>query len=305
MLARSLMDAGVVRERHVPQRFSGNHLVVCQSALTDWLNSRLGGLRCLLPKFLMSVGTHELDESFGRPVRVAEGAVVEWYCAGGVFPVGPALERLEALWPRLGRTVLFGIQEAAWGSAPLFTPQMVMEAASETYWYGESDELQAIEMNCVTEEDRKDMAENMVTKKLIESAYPAWALGPDKRKRAIGVRTLRHLAGELKGGWERSIVEDVLDLIAIKQPKRDWGYRDGHFLGFAGVLTWGRTDAVSLRVVDDYQQMIGESGDYFEDCGRSFIPTSEAGAMAAWFKEVESWCRAVELIDRLIHRLLD
>lgn len=304
-LAKALLDAGVVQERHVARWKSTDHLQVCQKALSTWLNGRLGTLRALHPTFTLSLGRHDLDQSFDCGPGREEGAVIEQYCGGSVFPIGPSLDRLEALQPRLGATVLRTIEEASWRSAPIYTPTRILDAASHVYWLGSSDETEAIEMNCETDEERRDMAENMVTRKLVESAYPRWALGRGLRRAALGTRTLRTLQKSISDREARSVIDDVIALRELALPERRWNWRDGYFVGFAGVITWGAADQVTFRVLDDFEQMVNENGDYFEDCARKFVKIREAGSMIDWFKEAEQWCKAVTLIDSLMCKLLD
>jgi PRTRC genetic system protein F len=305
-LAQAVLDAGLVREQHVPARFTGDYRHVAQAALRGWLNEQFAGLQCLAPKFTMVVGQLELDDTFGEQRGSKDGAVIEWFGYGGLFEVGPGLERLERGHPRLGMTVLTAIEEAAWRVMPIYTPLMVMEAASDTYWCGEDDEDEAVRMSCASEEDERDMRENMVTRAMIEKVYPPWALGYRKRRRNIGKRALNALRESVRDPGTRAAIDGVIKLRALLPHLQvpDWSFREGRFIGFAGLMTWGRGDDISQRVVDDYQSMIGESGDYFEDCGRQFVPLDDPQVLARWIASMQPWCEALRLIDGLLHTLI-
>lgn len=302
-LANAVFGAGLIRAEHVRARGTDNYLPVAQRALQDWINERLTGLRCLRPRFTMVVGDLDLDDSFGTLAGHHDGAVIEWFGYGDTFDVGPELERLEALHPRLGMTVLSAFEEAAWKTLPIYTPLMVLEAACDTYWCGDDDEEQAVEMSCQSEQEMQDMRENMVTRKMVDATYPQWALGYRRRRRNIGTRTLKVLRDTLSDGRARALIDDVLALRKLTLPRRDWSDREGRFMGYAGLLTWGKQDRLSLRVVDDYQQMIGESGDYFEDSGREFIRLDEPQALSSWMASMVPWCAALKLVDGLLHKL--
>lgn len=302
-LAQAVMDAGLVRDEHVPAHLDNGYLRVAEKALQAWLIEN-AATQCLRLRFVMSIGPQEVVDTFGTVAeRRDEGAVIEWYCSGKAFPVGPELERLERLHPRLGLTVLSTLEEAAWRTVPIYSPLMILEAASRVYWCGDDDEGEAIAMSCETEEEARDMAASMVTRKLVDAAYPAWALRRARRPRDLGTRTLRRCLSTLKDRRAREVVEDVIALRETPLPKRDWTGREGDFVGFAGVLTWGKNDDLTFRVIDDYEQMAGESGEYFEDCGSVFLDSLQGDAVSAWIESMGPWFKAVRLIDGLLCKL--
>ena len=67
------------------------------------------------------------------------------------------------------------------------------------------------------------------------------------------------------------LTERLISVLVVDLPNYDWSYREGRFVGFSGVLAWGREDELTGRVLDDYEQMVSESGDYFETCGELTI----------------------------------
>jgi hypothetical protein len=62
--------------------------------------------------------------------------------------------------------------------------------------------------------------------------------------------------------------------------------QEGYFIGFAGVLTW-REDGRHPRVVDDFEQMVGESGEFFEESGTCEIDLCGPDALLRWVKDME------------------
>lgn len=95
----------------------------------------------------------------------------------------------------------------------------------------------------------------------------------------------------------------MIELKKIKLVKPDWSDKEGRFVGFAGMFTWGDGDSLSTRLVDDYEQMVSESGEYFEESGRRIVSIDQAEEFVAWADEMKGWCRAVRLIDGLIFSL--
>jgi PRTRC genetic system protein F len=305
-LVQAVLEAGLVREEHVPRSLNNGCVRVAESALHTWLNESVGTLHHLRLRFVMAVGPQEVVDTFGSQAeRRGEGAVVEWSCEGRAFPVGPELERLERVLPRLGMTVLSALEEAAWRTVPMYSPMMILEVASRVYWCGDEDERDAIAMSCETADEARDMAASMVTRRLVDDAYPAWALRRPRRLRDLGTRTLRRCLSTIQDQRARAAIQDVIALRETPLPKRDWTDREGDFVGFAGALTWGEKDDLTFRVIDDFEQQASESGEYFEDCGRAILDSVGAEALAAWMNSMRPWFNAVRLIDGLLSKLCE
>jgi hypothetical protein len=71
------------------------------------------------------------------------------------------------------------------------------------------------------------------------------------------------------------------------------------------VLTWREDDPVAPRVVDDFEQMVGESGEFFEESGTCEIDLCGPDGLLRWVEDMGPWFAAVRLIDSLIFRLSD
>lgn len=299
--ARTLLRAGVVEAALLPVRPSADHIKTCQSVLEGWIRRELGGLRMLRPYF--SLHLRDASADAGRVQQPA--CVVEWGAESfGVRMVGPALECLERHRPRLGVTVLRALERCAWRTLPIYTPAVVMECASDTYWYGEFDEEMAIEEACGDDAaERESMRQGMVTRAMFDAVFPAWALGG--RTKSLGRRTLRQLAEAAVDPRIRGVIECVLRMLDLKLPEYDWSMREGRFVGFSGVLAWGPNDDLTTRVLDDYEQMVSESGDYFEPCGEDALGAGDHDALAGWFAYLRKWCAGVNALDDLTSRLTD
>ena len=127
-------------------------------------------------------------------------------------------------------TVLRALERCAWRTLPIYTPAVVMECASDTYWYGEFDEDMAIEEACGDDAaERESMRQGMVTRAMFNATFPAWALGG--RARSLGRRTLRQLAeagvpqglaiGERKPAWMRAKADFGPEFLEIKRTMRE------------------------------------------------------------------------------------
>ena len=145
------------------------------------------------------------------------------------------------------------------------------------------------------------MRDSMVTRAMFDSTFPCWAL--EGRTRLLGRRTLLQIAESASDRRIASVIESVLGLLAMNPPGYDWAFREGRFVGYSGVLAWGRKDELTCRVLDDYEQMVSESGDYFETCGEVPIGVEDHEALTGWFEYMRSWCRATHGLDTLIWQL--
>jgi PRTRC genetic system protein F len=297
VLAGTLIAAGLITEQTLPTKLEADHAKNCQRALQAWLNQSLGVMQCLRPLFRLTVG---LSEDRGAALH----ARIDWYGNGGAYAVGAALERMEALEPRLGSTVLNVIDDMAWKTLPIFTPAMTHQAACDVYWCGEDNEEEALCQSCGDDEaQRAEMRANMVTRQMFDATFPEWAIRWAQGRRPLSRRALKRFAQAVRDRRVRAVIDDVLALMAIDPPRIDWSAREGDFIGFAAVLTWGDEDKVSLRVVDDFQQMLGESGDYFEECDTRVIAADDAQGFAAWAATMQPWFAAVRRLDGLIAKL--
>lgn len=301
LLARTLIRAGAFDAALMPSRPGPDHIKTCQTVLEGWVRRELGALRMLRPYF----GMHLRETGNDASQAVGPACLIEWGGESfGVRCVGPALECLERHRPRLGRTVLRALERYAFRTLPIYTPAVVMECASDVYWYGECDEEMALEEACGDDaEERKSMRDSMVTRAMFDSTFPCWAL--EGRTRLLGRRTLLQIAESASDRRIASVIESVLGLLAMNPPGYDWAFREGRFVGYSGVLAWGREDELTCRVLDDYEQMVSESGDYFETCGELTIAVEDHETFARWFDAMRPWCRATRALDGLIWQICE
>ncbi len=300
-LARTLLRAGIVDAALMPALPGPDHIGTCQTVLQSWVSRELGALRMLRPYFGMNL--REAGSDAGH--AAGPSCAIEWGGESfGARCVGPALELLERFQPRLGRTVLHVLDRQAFRTLPIYTPAIVMECASDVYWHGEADEEMALDEACGDDADeRKAMRDSMVTRAMFDSTFPRWALGG--RLRPLGRRALQRIAESASDRRIANVIESLLRLLEVDLPAYDWTLREGRFVGFSGVLAWGREDELTVRVLDDYEQLVSESGDYFETCGELTIAVEDHETFARWFCSMRPWCRATRALDGLLSQLCE
>jgi len=309
-LAKVLIDAGLINAGTLPTRLGADHKATCRAALAAWLNQQLSGLRCLRPTFSLSLSESTEGEPASDGDAVTLHGQIAWYGGGGTWCVGAALERLEDLHPRLGLTVLRVIEDQSWRTLPLFTASTALDVAMDIYWYGEENEEVALEEAWGDDQGRREeMRSGMVTRALFDATFPKWALRGASRSRPLGHRALAAIAKRVTCARVLSVIDDVRALARLRLPERarqaQEQEQEGYFIGFAGVLAWSPDDPVTPRVVDDFEQMVGESGEFFEESGTREVDLSGPVDLRAWVKDMAPWFEAVRLIDGLIFTLSD
>lgn len=313
-ITRFLLDARAFGEADVPTSFDDS-MRACEQALSRWIARQIGPLRCLRPTFHMQVldgngnyidlhrgGAHGDFPTYG-------GVEISW-CEGGVheWPVGQRLLALEAACVGLGATVLHVLYRQSLRAYPLFTPEVACDAASWVYWFGEEDEETALDMHCGEDEaEREAVRAEMVTRDLLDDAFPAWArTWPGRRARdtgRVGWQTI-DLRRALPGVADPRLRSIVADAIALARLRIEDAFRcdcDGEFVGFGAVLSWSESD-LTTRVFDDLMQQAHE-GECHDRIGEVQMALNTPSAMKKWQQAMRPRFKAIRLIDRLISGL--
>jgi PRTRC genetic system protein F len=313
-ITRFLLDAKAFRDSDLPEACDDS-MRACERALANWIARQIGPLRCLRPTFHMQVldsFAHTIDrcrQGSDRELPPYAAVEVSWSESGvQERPVGRRLEELEAAGPGLGATVLHVLHRQALRAYPLFTPTVACDMASWVYWYGEEDEETALDMQCGDDEEAREAARaEMVSRDLLDDAFPAWARTwprrrtKDRSPNLWSTIDLRRAAERLTDPRQRAIVGDAIALARL--PIAD-DFRcdcDGEFVGFGAVLSWTEGD-LTTRVFDDLMQHAQE-GECCDRMGEQRMALSAPAAMTQWQRAMRPRFKAIALIDRLIGRL--
>lgn len=314
-ISRFLLDARAFRESDLPATFDDS-LRACEKALSTWVAREIGPLACLCPVFHMQVldgfgNTIGPHHSIGNGAEgpAYAGIEVSWCEASPQeWAVGAGLEELEAVCPGLGATVLHVLHRQSLHAYPLFTPTVAREAASWAYWYGEEDEETALDMQCGDdEEEREAVRAEMVTRDLLDDAFPAWARTWPTRSagkdNASGWKTidLRRALQDLTAPKHRGIVADAIALARLRLAPEFRCEADGDFVGFGAVLSWTEGD-VTTRVFDDLTQQAHEA-ECYDRMGEVRMALNTPNAFSEWQAAMRPRFKAIALIDHLIAAL--
>lgn len=302
-VARFLIQAGAVREGDIPQAWD-DALEVCERALDAWVKRELGTLHCLRPYFSLVA----VDEAGGypsvsrkEPVRYHKVDISWGECRERQWVVGDTLEALERQQAGFGAAVLDVLREKSRFVYPLFTPDLACDVASYIYWCGDENEEVALDMECGDdEEEREAMREDMVTRKKLDEAFPAWAIATP-RKRFLSRAALARLAQGASDSLGRDIAADVLALATLRIEDEFRSDVDGEYIGFGAVLSW-REDDPTVRIYDDLLQLAHQS-EFCDRMGELEIALDAPQAMRGWQCAMRVRFRAIRLLDRLIDRL--
>lgn len=182
--------------------------------------------------------------------------------------------------------------------------------ANEAGAAGEGDEEAALDMMCEEDDeaDREAMRDEMVTRRMLDTAYPKWArrwlVRPEKgvRRRKDGSAwracDLRRATKTLADPRMRAVAADAL---ALSRLPLDDSFRpdiDGEYIAFGAVLSWDEGD-VTTRIYDDLLNLAHQA-EYCDRMGEALIPLDDPGALEACFTRLGMRFEAIALIDRLI-----
>nr|WP_297383516.1 PRTRC system protein F [uncultured Roseateles sp.] len=316
-LCRFLIEAGVVQENDLPES-DADPLKACERAIDRRIRRSVGALHCLQPRFAINVLDGHGHQPASRDGRQTPYAQLDLYWCEyheHEWPVGARLEALNSAMPDLGATVPRVLREQSRFVYPLFTPDIADDVASYVYWQGEQNEEAALDMMCEEGEevDREAMRDEMVTRRMLDEAYPEWARRwpsrPEKgarRRKHHGAWRPFNLQRAAKALADPQLRRIAADAFALSRLVLDDEFRpdiDGEYVGFGAVLSWREGD-VTTRIYDDLLNLAHQS-EFCDRMGEQMIPLNDPGALAAWFQRMDVRFEAIALIDRLIHALCD
>lgn len=298
-VARFLLEAGVLREDDIPSKWT-DVLTVCEQAFNRWLRYELGELQQLNPTFVLNVCRDERTPN-DEGGQTDESLHLVWYQNGiQQWSIGQMLDDLERDYG-VGRFVLQTLIRQSNHVYPLFTPDSALQTASCLYWYGESNETDALDMEFGDDEEaRAEALETWITYADFKADYPAWVL--EGRKQRLALARLARLAETMTDTRLRSIVWDTFNLAQLKFKTSYAVDGDGEFVGFGGVLSWHEDD-ITVRVFDDLLEMAYQ-GESFDLMGELRLELSDPLGMKQWQSDMRVHLKAIRLIDRLIYHLI-
>ena len=301
LLARRLYEAKVIPQ-DVPPHAAHEPLQTAKKYLERWFDQQVEGMQCLNLHLRLMLG--KADEEFGgRPA--GPGMVTAlWSSECEPFIVGPALDALEAQLPGLGQTVLTTIDLTGVLLVPAFTAWDAMAVAQEYYWHGERNEELALDEMCGDDEaERESMREGMVTRKMVDEAFPPWATTWPRRRKKVSQRLLSTVAETARSQRVRRVARLLLALkrLRLKDECRPQG--DGWFIGYGPVLVW-RHDDLTTRIFDDFCNGACQS-EYVDWCREHRFDLQEETSVKAWIKLMRPRLKGIRLLDHLIFELSD
>jgi PRTRC genetic system protein F len=269
---------------------------VC-AALNGWVAQQLGALKIFTPSFTLRPHLSERDyyRSARERAQVKFDSVDIVWQSKRIVPVsvGERIEYLEHAVPGLGATALRALNKSR-ETFTILTPDSVLGLASYMYWGCEEDESSYLDQVAENDADRADIMGNMVTRKMVDEAFPAWAVG--KKAQVLGDKTLKALAAA-SDGYICDVVLCVRRLRKLKVPQ--WTLEmDGEFIDFSAVACW-RDDDIVLRVADDLVNMAHQS-EYCEISGEEVFALDAPDTLAAWLKSMQSFFAATATVDHLL-----
>lgn len=291
------------------------------AALSKWLSSMFAGLRCFEFKAHLYADAFEacgvereefsegsektrmaqaFQEACGLDVDLSHVAVGLYAASNRWLLVGHGVERLEAIHPGLGWTVLHEIQDATI-DFNLFDFGWLEQAASYTYWCGGDDESELVEMYGEEAADYEG-----VTRQQFDEAVPARNL---QKARRLATKKLVEI-GKRAGPEPSEITELVCKLRRLKKAKSICriSVLEGEFDWFdslepAVLLGWKSWDLVN-RLTDDYAEIMYNGDACLRDVIAVMpIPLGDGKALANLEMKWRGAIKRLRYADRLLSRL--
>ncbi|HEY0587331.1 MAG TPA: PRTRC system protein F [Pseudoduganella sp.] len=306
-LTQYLIDAHAITKRTF-NRDNGSFHDICERALETWLSERIGDVQCFTPVFELQLVPGEATRKYGNPMFDAERTVaatleVSWKEASVChWGVGAGLDYLEQCIPLLGSTVLDIMERKGAHTYPLFTPSMALDEASYLYWRGEDDETLALDEDCGDDlEAREAMANDMVTRAIIEAAFPSWALNYNRPR--LAHEDMIRLTAQCPYPYVQRAGALAAALDRTRTTAQYCPEGDGSFIGFGAVLCWREGD-LAVQISDDYANLAWQ-GEYCDEIGKASFPLNEPDAMRRWMRRITPNLNAIGLLDRLLLHLTE
>ena len=296
-LALLLLDAGVLTEAE--WRCSRRRLSTqCQAALTRWISERTSGLRCIQPKFELSIGHIFRGVVTNHPPTFLR---IVWYSNNSdQYVVGPQVERLEMIKKGLGIAALRALAQYSWLSFPMMMCQHQLAIAQGFFWGGEDCIEDYIESMGLDPEDAEEFRRNSISEADILASTPQWLL-QSYMARTPSPRTLRQI--ECRSGDPLAMkVAQVLRRLAaepeLPDPHDDLS-GDGDFYGFSAFVRWKHDDYtidLAERMADDAIN----AGVGYDICGMHEQSVNDLTEFRSWMSFIDNLMTVTRLVDHLL-----
>ncbi|CAN7608095.1 PRTRC system protein F [Caballeronia sp. LjRoot34] len=299
-LALSLLDSGVIAESDVRQR-PKSAIALIQTALSRRWEQITEGMNLFDWHLRIEQAPEHgfpqhREEHLWALIQTANGPV-----SCREILIGRGMEKLEAIRAGLGQTVLATLQDAFGMLPSVCTPSFTLSLAEYLYWYGETDEQEA--MTQAAELHGYDSVEEMLesndffTRAQFFDGMPEWAAAP---RRVLTRRQIVLAAG--RDPFAREVVDamnTVWNIARFYGPFADVRSEDvgADLIDFGLIVRWSGDDIVG-RVVDDYLHQASE-GEYV--IASSVTPLKIVGAdIADWLKRMESTALLAKAVEHVL-----
>ncbi|MFT0167531.1 PRTRC system protein F [Paraburkholderia mimosarum] len=300
-LTLSLLDTGVIAQADIESR-PRNEVVLAKRALMRHWTHITDGMRYFDWNLRIEATPQTFywsqpdSESVWASVHTKEGPVScrHVYLRDGI-------EALEHVRAGLGQTVLATLYDAFRMLPLCFTPEYAFGIASMVYWYGESDETEAIEemmaLHDVKTREELESVTDVFTRRQFFNAMPEWAVFA---KRVLTRRQVQLAAR--RDSYAREVVDamdSLWNIVRFYGPFAD--LRSEGFgadpIDYALLVRWSDDDEIT-RVADDWLQQASD-GDYV--IASAVAPLKIVGDdFTKWLKQMESTALLAKAVERVL-----
>ena len=296
-LALLLLDAGVLTEAE--WRCSRRKLSAqCQSALTRWISERTNGLRCIQPKFELSIGQIFRDVLTNHPPSFLR---VVWFSLDSdQYVVGPQVERLETIKRGFGLAALRALSRYSWLSFPMMLCQHQLAIAQGLFWGGEENIEDYIESMELDPENAEEFRKNSISEADILATTPEWLLKSYLTK-TPSPRTLRQIECRSEEPLAVAVAQVLRQLAAAPELPNPHDYlsEDGDFYGFSAFVRWSHDD-YTIDLAEHMADDAINAGVGYDICGMHEQSVNDLTEFRSWMSFIDNLMTVTRLVDHLL-----
>jgi PRTRC genetic system protein F len=313
-LTIALLEAGVISDRMLraprnalTEEIAGEHEKdLAMRALSRWWAGLIMKYSCKF--FRWSLHVQQID---GTRTGHSEDNTAAWFCFTRMnepeiprFALANGIERLESVLEGFGQTVLAVLYEAALLLPDSLNPWAALDWAQMLHWDDSETDDELLEnyreMNGYDSVERVIQEGAVMTRAMFFADMPRWVCRPCQ------VVSREAICAAGTGQFERSVIAacDALHAL-VSRPEfilRPW-HKGVHRCGLYSiegsmVLLWKEGDTIG-QVIDDYLNMMGESGDYCEFIDANPVPMT-ADAIREFQTHTEQMMQVAVLTEQLL-----
>lgn len=305
----TFLDAGLVAESDVPEKWEANDSIIKQS-LDRWTAKQSDKLQLFDMKVIYSERLDDLISDYDieqeQLIKVCDADPEKEIISFGIYAdswdevvIGKKMELLEKAVPGFGKTVIGHLSKAT-SSTTMYciTPTELLGICQHLYWYGDEDESTLLEemMSEMDGEELEAEKENIIKKSDLYANMPEWSV---ECGTPMSVEEIRKLTNH-KDKFVAEVAKALLPIVencGKDEMKHSVPIMENH-CSPALLIRWSKKD-MTTQLYDDYYQYL-MNGECSNDIHRYFISNQDPDQLQDTFSCMEKYIDATSQVDKLL-----